>query len=139
MLFAVLDLVPAEGLKVALPGPAAEPCSSVVHIRHFVDIFCRLGVVVATAAFATSKFFGANGPRIFFASEPRQGCVWKPEVLAISAAWKEAIAAEKLLDERRMQLREPKGPIEPRTLPAPAAPTKAERGAHNVTHLPPAR
>ena len=77
-----------------MPGPAAEPCSSVVHIRHFVDIFCRLGVVVATAAFATSKFFGANGPRILFASEPRQGCVWKPEVLAISAAWKHAAAVQ---------------------------------------------
>ena len=79
---------------MSLPGPAAVPCSAVVHVRHFVDIFCRLGVVVATAAFATSKFFGANGPRILFASEPRQGCVWKPEVLAISAAWKHAAAVQ---------------------------------------------
>ena len=83
---------------MALPGPAAVPCRSVVHIRHFVDIFCRLGVVVATAAFATSKLFGANGPRNLFASEPRPGCVWKPEVMAVSAAWKGAIAAERLLD-----------------------------------------
>ena len=82
---------------MALPGPAAVPCSSAVHIRLFADILCRLGVVVATAAFATSKLFGVARPNMLFASEPLQGCVWKPEVMAISAAWKGTIAAEKLL------------------------------------------
>ena len=82
---------------MALPGPAALPCSSAVHIRLFADILCRLGVVVATAAFATSKLFGVARPNMLFASEPLQGCFWKPEVMAISAAWKGTIAAEKLL------------------------------------------
>jgi hypothetical protein len=96
LLFFVVENTPQETLSVVLPLPAAGPVESAAHLRCFADVLCSVGKLAATAAFASSKFFGAAAaarPEHLFAKDLKQSPVWKPEVLAIGATFRGVSAA----------------------------------------------
>ena len=76
--------------------PAAGPVESAAHLRCFADVLCSVGKLAATAAFASSKFFGAAAaarPEHLFVKDLKQSPVWKPEVLAIGVTFRGVSAA----------------------------------------------
>ena len=81
---------------MVLPLPAAGPVESAAHLRCFADVLCSVGKIAGTAAFASSKFFGAAAaarPEHLFVKDLKQSPVWKPEVLAIGVTFRGVSAA----------------------------------------------
>lgn len=72
---------------------AAMPVQSATHLRCFADALCSVGKVAATAAFAWSKFCGADRPEQLFVTDLKQSPIWKPEVLAIGVTFRGVSAA----------------------------------------------
>lgn len=90
-------MTPVDGLSVALPWSSVV-CTCPDHLRRFVDIFVVVGKTAFTAAAVYSNYLG-DRPGSLFTTDFKKGEVFKSDVVATTAAWKEIALTANLVND----------------------------------------